>query len=86
MSSQSRWVSEMHVQCSLPKRADAIAMSDCCREIASGAVYDPAQKAYLYRCRTHMGLITLFGGPDKNEWVTGESFAEIPDVKYKGRG
>jgi hypothetical protein len=78
MSSRSstRWVSEMHVLCSLPMRADALAMSDCCRESAVGAVYDGS--AYMYRCAKHLDIVTNFGGRTKTHRVTGPFVAELP--------
>jgi hypothetical protein len=78
MSSQSRWVSEMCVLCSLALRHDALAMSDCCRAPAVGAVYDERVDAYLYRCSSHLEIVTNFGGPTKTEQIVGPTVAELP--------
>jgi hypothetical protein len=68
----------MFVLCSLPLRHDAIAMSDCCRASAVGAVYDERTKAYLYRCKSHLEIVTNFGGPTGTEQIIGPTFAEVP--------
>jgi hypothetical protein len=78
-SRNSRWVSERHVLCSLPIRRDALAMSDCCRASAVGAVYDERTKAYLYRCQSHLEIVTNFGGSDGLTQILGPVFAELPE-------
>lgn len=49
-------VADMFAECSFQMRKDAIAMSDCCRNIASSAVEMP-NGARHYRCTKHRGLI-----------------------------
>jgi hypothetical protein len=70
-------VSQLYVQCSLAMRPDAKAASDTCRDMAVCAVQD-AEGRYWYRCTTHRDLVTVFGGPDKDQTIRGRYFESVP--------
>lgn len=70
-------VSQLYVGCSLAMRPDALAASDTCRALAVGAVQD-SEGNYWYRCTTHRDLVTVFGGPDKDQTIRGHYFMSVP--------